>query len=445
MTEAAAADVRGAASGIRRKIWVAFILQVAAISFATVLGVYGASAVLKDVLIQRALNDEAGHYWDRRQYDPAAALPDTYNMRGYLVDDDADIAALPAHLRDLGLGYHSLPAASGGALVLVEKGPGGRLILEFKQEQVAKLAFFFGFVPLAIVLMVIYVIAWFTYRLSRRAVSPIIWLASEVGRWDPKSPNSAALSPESLPLDVEGEVAVLANALHDLGGRVGQFVERERNFTRDASHELRTPLTVIHMACDLLLADCQLDPKAARAVQRIKGATGDMAALIEAFLILTREGDTGLPEEDFVANDVAVDEVEKIRPLLAGKPVELDVRHESVFALHGPSRALAVIVANLLRNACLYTERGHVTVVVSAGQIVVEDSGPGMSADELARVFEPFFRGGERKRDGHGIGLSIVRRLSERFGWPVTLESTLGVGTRAIIRFPSFTPVDDAS
>jgi signal transduction histidine kinase len=431
------------ASGIRRKIWVAFILQVAAISFATVLGVYGASAVLKDVLIQRALLDEAGHYWDRRALDPNASLPDTYNMRGYHLPSGDEMARLPAHLRGLGLGYHSLPRSLGGALVLVEQGPGGRLYLEFKQEQVAKLAFYFGFVPLALVLMVIYVIAWFTYHLSRRAVSPIIWLASEVSRWDPKSPNSAALSPDSLPIEVEGEVAVLANALHDLGERVGQFVARERNFTRDASHELRTPLTVIQMACDLLLADCNMDAQAARSVARIKGATRDMAALIEAFLILAREGDVGLPEEDFVANDIAVDEVEKIRPLLAGKPVELDVRHDSLFALHGSSRALGVIIANLVRNACLYTDRGHVWVIVSPSRIVVEDTGPGMSQDEIERVFEPFVRGGERKHDGHGIGLSIVRRLSTRFGWAVRLESEPGRGTRAIIEFPQTRPVEE--
>jgi signal transduction histidine kinase len=443
MTAAAPTAPAGAVSGIRRKIWVAFILQVAAISFATVLGVYGASAVLKDVLIQRALIDEAGHYWDRLALDPQASLPDTYNMRAYLVAPGTEAARLPEHLQGLDLGYHSLPAALGGALVLVEHGPGGRLYLEFKQEQVAKLAFYFGFVPLAVVLVVIYVIAWFTYRLSRRAVSPIIWLASEVSRWDPKSPNSAALSPESLPLDVEGEVAVLANALHELGERVGQFVERERNFTRDASHELRTPLTVIHMACDLLVADCRLDPDAARSVARIKGATRDMAALIEAFLILAREGDTGLPQSDFVANDVAAEEVEKIRPLLAHKPVDLDVRHEAIFALHGSSRALGVIIANLVRNACLYTEQGHVWVIVSAHRIVVEDTGPGMSAEDLERIFEPFFRGGERKRDGHGIGLSIVRRLSTRFGWPVRLESQPGRGTRAIIEFPETVPVEE--
>jgi signal transduction histidine kinase len=60
-----------------------------------------------------------------------------------------------------------------------------------------------------------------------------------------------------------------------------------------------------------------------------------------------------------------------------------------------------------------------------------------MSADELARVFEPFVRGGDQRKEGSGIGLSIVRRLSERYGWPVRLESEPGRGTTATISLPS--------
>jgi len=432
------------ASGLRRKIWIAFILQVAAISFATLLGVYGASAVLKDVLIHRALVDEASHFWGQKAVNPSTSLPNTYNMRGYLVPPGGseDAAALPAALRGLSPGYHALPRMDGGALVLVEEHSQGRLYLVFDQQQVEALAFFFGAVPLAFVLVVIYVIAWFTYRVSRRAVSPVIWLAGIVQRWDPKRPDVDSLTPETLPVDVEGEVLVLANALHEFGSRIGRFVEREQNFTRDASHELRTPLTVVRMACDLLLADGDLAPHAERSVNRIKGAARDMEALIESFLILAREGDTGLPEEDFVVNDVVRDEVEKLRPLLAGRPVEMRIEEEAAFALHGPSRALAVILGNLLRNACLYTEAGSVTVRIGNDRVVVEDTGPGMSADELARIFDPFFRGGDRKRDGHGIGLTIVRRLSERFGWPVEFESEPGRGTRASVRFPNPQPVD---
>ncbi len=433
-----------AASGLRRKIWIAFVLQAAAIGFATLLGVYGASAVLKDVLIQRALNNEATHFWTQREFNPNIGLPNTYNMRGFLLapGEANDSLQLPKPLHGLAPGYHALPRMDGGALVLIEQKPQGTLYLVFDQQQVEALAFYFGAVPLVFVLLVIYAIAWFTYRVSRSAVSPVIWLAGIVKRWDPKKPEIELLTPEALPVDVEGEVLVLANALHGFGSRLAQFVEREQNFTRDASHELRTPLTVVRMACDLLLADGDLASHATRSVKRIKSAARDMEALIESFLILAREGDTGLPEEDFLVNEVVRDEVDKLHALVEGRPVELRVEEPHMFALHGPSRALAVILSNLIRNACLYTEQGQIVVRVEADRVSVEDTGPGMTADELARIFEPFFRGGDRRRDGHGIGLTIVRRLSERFGWPVEFVSTPGVGTRVSVRFPQPHPVE---
>ncbi len=429
-------------AGLRRKIWIAFILQVAAISFATVLGVYGASAILKDVLIQRALVDEAAHYWKRLDANPAAQLPDTYNLRGFLAADAASRANLPEPLRTLKPGYHALARMDGGALVFVDDGPSGRLYLVFAQSQVDALAFFFGAVPLVLVLIVIYVIAWFTYRVSRRAVSPVIWLADVVRNWDPKRPAIASIDPDNLPVDVEGETQVLALALHEFASRIERLVERERNFTRDASHELRTPLTIIRMACDMLEADGDLAPHTARSVRRIKSAARDMEALIESFLILARESDTGLPEEDFVVAEVVADEVEKLSPLLQDKPVELRVEDRRGFVVHGSPRVFSVMLSNLLRNACLYTERGSVTVVIEGDRVEVVDTGIGMSADELARAFEPFFRGGDGRRSGQGVGLTIVRRLSERFGWPVSLDSEPGKGTRATIRFPEPQPVE---
>lgn len=430
------------ATGLRRKIWIAFILQVAAISFATVLGVYGASAILKDVLIHQALVDEATHYWKRWDVAPGASLPDTYNMQAYLLLPDQAVSTLPEALRDLHPGYQALPKMDGGALVFVDQQPQGRLFLVFAQSQVNALAFFFGAVPLVLVLIVIYVIAWFTYRVSKRAVSPVIWLSDVVRQWDPKRPAISAIDPDNLPVDVEGETQVLALALHDFASRIERFVERERDFTRDASHELRTPLTVIRMACDLLSADGELAPYAERSVKRIKSAALDMEALIESFLILAREGDTGLPEEDFAVAAVAADEVDKLRALCVDKPVQLRVEEVAGFAVHGSPRVFAVILSNLVRNACLYTEQGSVTVRVDSDRVVVEDTGIGMNADELQRAFEPFFRGGDGKRSGQGVGLTIVRRLSERFAWPVTLESEPGQGTRATIHFPAPQPLD---
>jgi signal transduction histidine kinase len=423
-------------SGLRRKIWVAFILQAATISFAAVLGVYGASAVLKHVLIQRALQEEAEHYWKRHDRDPRAAVPDTYNMSSYLLPAGASTQSLPIKLQTLAPGFHNLPRAHGGSLVLVEERNGQRLYLLFKQEQVDSLAFWFGMAPLALVLVVVYVIAWGTYRASRRAVSPVVWLANQVQRWDPNHPDIEAIRPENLPGDVSGETLTLANSLHEFGSRLGRFVERERLFTRDASHELRTPLTVIRVAGDMMAGDESLSPTSRRALARVQDAGRDMEALIEAFLILAREGDTGLPDEDFPVSDVVRDEVEKAHALLAGKDVELQLLEQADFHLHAPSRVLSVLFGNLLRNACHYTDRGSVRVQILPGCVVIADTGVGMSAEELERVFEPFQRGGDGKKEGQGIGLSIVRRLSERYGWPVSLESEPGHGTVATIRFP---------
>jgi signal transduction histidine kinase len=170
-----------------------------------------------------------------------------------------------------------------------------------------------------------------------------------------------------------------------------------------------------------------------------------MEAMIEAFLILARESDTGLPQEDFVANDAVSEEIERAQPLLEGKQVALTLDQQSAFALHAPPKVFAAMIGNLIRNACLYTEAGNVRVVIGRdaagnGFVSVKDSGIGMSDDELKNAFLPYFRGNRSARGGHGVGLTLVRRLSDRFGWPVEMHSELGVGTTATIRFPQARP-----
>src|SRR5690348_7563729 len=191
-------------------------------------------------------------------------------------------------------------------------------------------------------------------RRTGDAHAAVITLANAVRGWNPNQPDASAFDPASLELE-DADVAVLAKALHTLASRLEDFVERERNFTRDASHELRSPLTVIKVAADVLNEDGELEPFGARAVARIKRAVRDMEALIEAFLILARESDQGLPEEDFVVNLAAEEEIDRARDLVAGKPVEIHFVQDAHFALHAPPRVFAVLVSNLLRNACAYT------------------------------------------------------------------------------------------
>jgi signal transduction histidine kinase len=432
-----------ARTGIRRKIWTVYVLQVAAISLATILGVYGAATVLEDVLIKRALSGEAAYYWQRNARDPQASVPDTNNMSGYLARPGEDKTRLPEPLRALNPGYHRIQHDRTFMLVLVSDGPPGRLYLVFNQEQVGRLAFIFGFIPLIVVLLIIYLTTWLTYRASRHALSPVIALAKAVREWDPKRPDLAALDPQNLSSDPDGDVETLARALHGYASRIEEFVERERNFTRDASHELRSPLTVMKVAADVLLEE-ELSPFAQRAILRIKRSVRDMEAMIEAFLILARESDTGLPQEDFIVNDAVREEIERAQPLLEGKPVTLSLDEQATFALHAPPKVFAAMIGNLIRNACLYTEAGNVRVAIGADFVSVEDSGIGMSEDELAQAFRPYFRGNRSTRGGHGVGLTLVRRLSDRFGWPVEMHSRLGAGTTVTIRFPQVQSLSQA-
>jgi signal transduction histidine kinase len=280
-------------------------------------------------------------------------------------------------------------------------------------------------------------------RLRADAHSSVIALADAVRGWNPHQPDATAFDPVRLGLE-HAEVAVLAEALRSFATRLEAFGERERNFTRDASHELRTPLTVIKVAADVLADEENLSAFAQRSLTRIRRSVREIEALIEAFLVLARESDTGLPEQDFLVNDVVREEVERYRDLLGLKPVDLRLEEHARFALHAPSRVLAVVIGNLLRNACLYTERGSIVVSVHEDSVRVTDTGCGMDKEDLERAFQPFYRGSGTGARGHGIGLAIVRRIADRFEWPVELESRPGKGTVATLRFPRAMTVDSS-
>lgn len=431
-----------AGRGLRARLWVAFVLQTVAIALATLLGVYAAMLVLRDVLIRRALVEETQHFWTRYDRNPQAALPDTYNMQGYLRRGAQVGAGTPTYLLALLPGYHSLHGAARDDLVLVTDRGELRLWLVFDQKQIDRLALWFGLVPLTLVLGTVYLVSWTTYRASRRAVSPVIRLAEVVRDHDPTQHDWPQIREVAAAADTDDEVVVLAEAIHSFAMRNEHFVERERNFTRDASHELRSPLTVIKLAADVLEEETELSEFGGRSVARIKRASRDMEALIQAFLILAREGDTGLPNERFVVNDIAREEFERAQDLVVGKSVQLRLVEEAQISLNAPARVVAVLISNLLRNACQYTDKGEVVLTVGRNFVRVDDTGQGMAAEDVAHAFEPFYRAKGAGKGGHGVGLTIVRRLTDRFGWPVRLDSKLGIGTHATIELAQAVLVD---
>jgi hypothetical protein len=132
----------------------AFMLQVGLISLAAVVGVFVASALLEGVLIRAALDDEVTHFWRQRDADASFQLPNTRNLRGYFDD------TVPAELRGTPLGYREWTHEDLDYVVNVSEHGGRRLYLVFDRTNVSRLAAYYGLVPLAAVLLVLYVSSW---------------------------------------------------------------------------------------------------------------------------------------------------------------------------------------------------------------------------------------------------------------------------------------------
>jgi signal transduction histidine kinase len=421
--------------GLPRKIKLAIIGQALVATLVISLGVLLGGIGVRQTLLHSLLRHEAATFREAQQRDPRHPLPDSASLTGYLVRSGDTDASLPAVLRGVSPGLHAF--AEEERVVFVDPDARGTLYLVYDPFLIDRAVSWTAAVALVLALLATYLTSWLTYRTSKRLVAPVSWLANVVSRWDPRQPDPAALAPDHLPPDSAIEVRRLAHALRGLARRVADFVQRERDFTRDASHELRTPLTVIRVATDLLVSDDTIGDRQRRSLARVQRAARDMEGVIEAFLILARESEVEPQREGLAVRALVEAELERVRPLLQDKPIELHLIDDGEPELYAPRHVLHVMLGNLLGNAARYTERGEIVVRMSPECIEVRDTGIGMTAEALGKAFDPFYRVDPDRLEGKGIGLSIVRRLGERFGWPITLSSEPGEGTTAVIHFPA--------
>ena len=269
--------------------------------------------------------------------------------------------------------------------------------------------------------------------LSRKVLKPVTELANrlrdfrKVGKAEPLAPYFA-----------DDEVGELAHALDEYSARLTAMVERDREFNSDVSHELRTPLAVIASTTELLQGSPDLTEKLSERLKRIERASRQATELIEALLLLSRAERRGPTRgETTEVGKVAADVIESQRPQVRGKPltIELAVRDPAV-SVNAPASVLAVALTNLIGNAIKYTLEGTVRVEVGDGRIEVIDTGPGIKPEDAERLFQRGVRGEGAGGSGAGLGLAIVRRLCELYGWDVSMRPRDdGNGAVACIKF----------
>ena len=220
--------------------------------------------------------------------------------------------------------------------------------------------------------------------------------------------------------------------------------QRLRRFIADASHELRTPLTSIRGYSEMLrrgAAESPADAETAR--RRIEEESVRMTTLVDDMLLIARL-DQGRPLETKPVNlqAIARDAVDDARVVAPQRDIRLSAEQPIVVA--GDDTRLRQVVGNLVRNALVHTPTSTpidvaVTTEDSIARMSVIDHGPGLSADEMQRVFEPFYRADpSRSRDsgGAGLGLSIVNAVVAAHGGRVTVKETSGGGATFEVELP---------
>lgn len=360
-------------------------------------------------------------------------LPDSGIIRSWYVKKGENAASMPRYLVGVAPGHYS----SEGIFenidtrdifhALVVDIPSGRLVtvvdvseLEALQNRYSILS-----VILAAIISILIggVIAW----LHANLVRPVKDLADRLQSMDPGS--AGARLPATYRHE---ELQTIAHATNALLERMERFVERERSLLDQASHEFRTPIAVISGAVDVL-KQIPLPETSTPALRRIEHAVADLSETMVALLYLGREADPGPEPMDVTAlHELLPRLIQDHEHLLRNSSAQLRIEEIETTFVTVPDSLVRIAVGNLIRNAIENTDAGFVRVSLVNGVVSVADSGSGFDPVEAARRYRDSLRHAAPAR-GQGLGLFLIHRICDRFGWSLSIESSAVGGTRAAL------------
>jgi heavy metal sensor kinase len=244
--------------------------------------------------------------------------------------------------------------------------------------------------------------------------------------------------------DAESELGQLASVLNSTFGRLEAAFAQQQQFTADAAHELRTPVSVMLTQTQTALTRERSASEYRETLEVCQRASQRMRRLIESLLELARldAGQEPMKRLKFDLSKTARNCVELVRPLAAERGVKI---YDELSPLEwvGDAERLAQVITNLLTNAIQYNKKdGEVRVSAQLQNdmilLVVSDTGRGISAADLPRVFERFYRADKSRSFGQtGLGLSISKAIVEAHGGTIEVSRSPEVGTTFTVRLPT--------
>ena len=346
---------------------------------------------------------------------------------------DPEIAAA----REGGTGRDIRMSSSEAALILymAEKvSPQLILRLSYPVLEIARTLILYGIALLALFLVL--------YWAERRAVSRLIrdqqkQLEDIRDLLDGEQGNRQAVFPEFQP--VYDSISYRISRLINDRMEIERTLNLRKDFVANASHELRSPLTSVRGFAEMLEEDLAETPKERKiCLETIISECDRMLEVIEDILLLSK---SAKKTEENIRKISAAETAEEvrhaIRPQAAKKNISIEISGNTV--IRAEEKDIWEVFYNLMDNAVRYGKNGgFVRVVMSDGEISVEDDGIGIAPENLKSVFDEFYRVDEAKNEvpgGTGLGLSIVKTIVEKLGGTIRAESEYGKGSRFIIEF----------
>ncbi len=372
---------------------------------------YLADEQLKRNITLDLLSEELTHFEQRMRVDRGAEPLRSARLAIYR---SSDLAELPRRIAMLKPGeMHRV--RSGGRLldVLVRDSEFGRLYITYDvttyatQDAIALLVLAIG------VIAIVIVAALAASAISTRLVEPVTALAERLTQIDPGERHVRIGAQFA-----GNELEPIARSVDMFMERLDGFVEREQSFTATASHELRTPLAVMRGAVELLETSAADRPGAGKALARIQRAVREMTEFTDALLALSREQQAAA-ETTCDVNAVLARVVEDQRSVSPGKRIVLEIEAGTKLQVAAPESMVAMTIGNLVRNAVQHGTGGEVLCRSHGHELLVTNAGT-LPTENLTSAPRRF----TTHPGGHGMGLYLVRRICERYGWEIRLENS---------------------
>lgn len=416
--------------GLRLRVALAFAIFCIIVVGTLGISLYIASDDIEEAHIEQIIETEMDYLLQRYQERADFVPQEGSNLEKYIIHDSSEESRLPSYLQGLNYRHHKVFRGPEEVRVAVRHVGAVKFLVAYEiglhdqRQQELKLLIVLSLISVVGVALVV------GYLLAGVLVKQVTDLAEQVRNLVPGEGREIILTQPGQ----DEEVAQLAHALDDYQNRITNMLRREQEFTANVSHELRTPITTILTSCELLVTEPDLSERMRARIGMIEAAAMRMGEQLQALLFLAREQALGIMEPVALAECV-YDAVEPVCTEIYRKRLIFEVAVEPKAVLTLNRQALHTALVNLLRNAVQYTERGFIRVTLSQNRLSISDSGIGIDPSFLPLLYERFFRGSTRG-EGLGIGLAIVKRICDHYGWCIEVESTPGCGATFHIVFP---------